>query len=52
MELFRSDQYYIFVRNESSLWWNRITGGFSVRSGTYFIFKIFNYFIVLRPTYL
>ncbi|RVE44068.1 hypothetical protein evm_011305 [Chilo suppressalis] len=32
MELFRSDQYYIFVRNESSLWWNRLTGGFSVRS--------------------
>ncbi|KAL0811443.1 hypothetical protein ABMA28_009844 [Loxostege sticticalis] len=32
MELFRSDQYYIFVRNESSLWWNRITGGFSVKS--------------------
>ncbi|KAL4708609.1 hypothetical protein ACJJTC_014217 [Scirpophaga incertulas] len=32
MELFRSDQYYIFVKNESSLWWNRLTGGFSVRS--------------------
>ncbi|XP_026729187.1 phosphatidylinositide phosphatase SAC2-like isoform X1 [Trichoplusia ni] len=32
MELFRSELYYIFVRNESSLWWNRITGAFSVRS--------------------
>ncbi|XP_030025853.1 phosphatidylinositide phosphatase SAC2 isoform X1 [Manduca sexta] len=32
MELFRSDLYYIFVRNESSLWWNRVTGSFSVRS--------------------
>ncbi|KAJ0170769.1 hypothetical protein K1T71_013541 [Dendrolimus kikuchii] len=32
MELFRSELYYIFVRNESSLWWNRITGSFSVRS--------------------
>ncbi|KOB68497.1 putative suppressor of actin [Operophtera brumata] len=32
MELFRSESYYIFVRNESSLWWNRITGSFSVRS--------------------
>ncbi|KAJ8715665.1 hypothetical protein PYW07_010147 [Mythimna separata] len=32
MELFRSESYYIFVRNESSLWWNRITGAFSVRS--------------------
>ncbi|XP_072934408.1 phosphatidylinositide phosphatase SAC2 [Epargyreus clarus] len=32
MELFRSEQYYIFVRNESSLWWNRFTGAFSVRS--------------------
>ncbi|CAH0721208.1 unnamed protein product, partial [Brenthis ino] len=32
MELFRSELYYIFVRNESSLWWNRLTGAFSVRS--------------------
>ncbi|XP_047035991.1 phosphatidylinositide phosphatase SAC2 isoform X2 [Helicoverpa zea] len=32
MELFRSESYYIFVRNESSLWWNRLTGAFSVRS--------------------
>ncbi|KAI8423060.1 hypothetical protein MSG28_014146 [Choristoneura fumiferana] len=32
MELFRSETYYIFVRNESSLWWNRLTGAFSVRS--------------------
>ncbi|XP_049880526.1 phosphatidylinositide phosphatase SAC2 isoform X2 [Pectinophora gossypiella] len=32
MELFRSELYYIFVRKESSLWWNRLTGAFSVRS--------------------
>ncbi|XP_037967524.2 phosphatidylinositide phosphatase SAC2 [Plutella xylostella] len=32
MELFRSELYYIFVRNESSLWWHRLTGAFSVRS--------------------
>ncbi|XP_013185101.2 phosphatidylinositide phosphatase SAC2 [Amyelois transitella] len=32
MELFRSEQFYIFVRNDSSLWWNRLTGAFSVRS--------------------
>ncbi|CAH2059278.1 unnamed protein product, partial [Iphiclides podalirius] len=32
MELFRSELYYIFVRKESSLWWNRVTGAFSVRS--------------------
>ncbi|XP_050554100.1 phosphatidylinositide phosphatase SAC2 isoform X4 [Spodoptera frugiperda] len=32
MELFRSESFYIFVRNESSLWWNRTTGAFSVRS--------------------
>ncbi|XP_063369181.1 phosphatidylinositide phosphatase SAC2 [Cydia amplana] len=32
MELFRSESYYIFVRNESSLWWNRFTAKFSVRS--------------------
>uniref|UniRef100_A0A2A4JFU2 SAC domain-containing protein n=1 Tax=Heliothis virescens TaxID=7102 RepID=A0A2A4JFU2_HELVI len=32
MELFRSESFYIFVRKESSLWWNRLTGAFSVRS--------------------
>ncbi|CAG4978669.1 unnamed protein product [Colias eurytheme] len=32
MEVFRSETFYIFVRNESSLWWNRVTGAFSVRS--------------------
>ncbi|CAK1541007.1 unnamed protein product [Leptosia nina] len=32
MEVFRSETYYIFVRNESSLWWNRVNGTFSVRS--------------------
>ncbi|XP_050685103.1 phosphatidylinositide phosphatase SAC2 isoform X2 [Leptidea sinapis] len=32
MEVFRSEMFYIFVRNESSLWWNRVTGEFSVRS--------------------
>ncbi|XP_041985567.1 phosphatidylinositide phosphatase SAC2 [Aricia agestis] len=32
MEVFRSELYYIFVRQESSLWWNRVTGAFSVKS--------------------
>lgn len=32
MEVFRSELYYIFVKNESSLWWNRLSGAFSVKS--------------------
>lgn len=33
MELFRSDQYYIFVNGEYSLWWDRNTGGFEAKTG-------------------
>lgn len=42
MEVFRSETFYIFVRNESSLWWNRVTGAFSVRSGKFYNIKIIN----------
>jgi hypothetical protein len=33
MELFRTDQYYIFVNGEYSLWWDRTTGEFEAKSG-------------------
>ncbi|XP_063228378.1 phosphatidylinositide phosphatase SAC2 [Bacillus rossius redtenbacheri] len=33
IELFRTDQYYIFVKGEYGLWWNRITGDFQVKTG-------------------
>lgn len=33
MELFRSDQYYIFVSGEYGLWWDRNTGGFEAKTG-------------------
>jgi len=32
MELFRSDQYYIFVNGENGLWWDRNTGGFEAKT--------------------
>jgi len=33
MELFRTDQYYIFVNGEYGLWWDRVTGEFEAKSG-------------------
>ena len=33
MELFRTDQYYIFINGEYGLWWNRTTGEFEAKSG-------------------
>ena len=33
MELFRSDQYYIFINGEYGLWWDRITGEFEAKTG-------------------
>ncbi|KAJ9598474.1 hypothetical protein L9F63_010843, partial [Diploptera punctata] len=32
MELFRTDQYYIFINGEYGLWWNRTTGEFEAKS--------------------
>ncbi|XP_049808352.1 phosphatidylinositide phosphatase SAC2 [Schistocerca nitens] len=33
IELFRTDQYYIFMKGEYGLWWNRHTGVFQAKSG-------------------
>ncbi|XP_058468247.1 phosphatidylinositide phosphatase SAC2 isoform X3 [Malaya genurostris] len=33
MEVFQTDSYYIFVRKEKSLWWNRLTSEYEVKSG-------------------
>lgn len=33
MEVFKSEDYYVFAKDASSLWWNRTTGKFSCRSG-------------------
>ncbi|XP_069695260.1 phosphatidylinositide phosphatase SAC2 isoform X2 [Periplaneta americana] len=32
MELFRTDQYYIFINGEYGLWWDRTTGEFKAKS--------------------
>ena len=34
IELFKTEQYYIFVKNEYSLWWNRTTGELTPKTGT------------------
>lgn len=33
MEVFQTDNYYIFVKREKSLWWNRSTSEFSIKAG-------------------
>lgn len=33
MELFRTQQYYIFVKGEYSLWWDRVTGELLPKTG-------------------
>ncbi|XP_058840370.1 phosphatidylinositide phosphatase SAC2 [Topomyia yanbarensis] len=33
MEVFQTDSYYIFVRKEKSLWWNRLTSEFQAKCG-------------------
>lgn len=33
MEVFQTDNYYIFVKREKSLWWNRATSEFTLKAG-------------------
>lgn len=33
MEVFQTENYYIFVKREKSLWWNRSTSEFSIKAG-------------------
>uniref|UniRef100_A0A8D8BQS8 Phosphatidylinositide phosphatase SAC2 n=1 Tax=Culex pipiens TaxID=7175 RepID=A0A8D8BQS8_CULPI len=33
MEVFQTETYYIFVRKEKSLWWNRTTSEFQIKCG-------------------
>nr|XP_029717901.1 phosphatidylinositide phosphatase SAC2 isoform X1 [Aedes albopictus] len=33
MEIFQTENYYIFVRKEKSLWWNRATSEFQIKCG-------------------
>lgn len=43
MEVLQTSNYYIFVKNEKTLWWNRSTSEFSIKAGkTYIFFKTFN----------
>lgn len=37
MELFRTEDFYIFVKGEYSLWWDRITGAFIPKTGNVII---------------
>ncbi|KAH8326677.1 hypothetical protein KR067_011777 [Drosophila pandora] len=33
MEVFQTDSYYIFVKRDKSLWWNRKTSEFAIKAG-------------------
>lgn len=33
MEVFQTNDFYIFVKNEKTLWWNRVTSEFSIKAG-------------------
>lgn len=33
MEVLQTSNYYIFVKNEKTLWWNRSTSEFSIKAG-------------------
>ncbi|XP_075149037.1 phosphatidylinositide phosphatase spermathreecae isoform X2 [Haematobia irritans] len=33
MEVFQTDNYYIFVKREKSLWWSRTTSEFTIKAG-------------------
>lgn len=33
MEVFQTDNYYIFVKREKSLWWHRTTSEFQLKAG-------------------
>lgn len=35
MEVFETDNFYIFVKDEKSLWWNRKTSEFQTKSGMF-----------------
>lgn len=40
MELFRTNEFYIFINGEHSLWWDRLTGIFIPKTGTFSIDSI------------
>lgn len=37
MEVFRTEQYYIFTKLNKSLWWNRSSGAFNLKTGTNYL---------------
>lgn len=37
MEVFQTENFYIFVKKEKSLWWNRTTSEFAIKSGNFII---------------
>ena len=39
MEVFRTDDYFIFVKERFSLWWDRHTGSFIPKSGIWMYFN-------------
>lgn len=40
MELFRTNDFFIFVQGEFSLWWDRQTGASIPKTGQFYCFTI------------
>ena len=40
MEVFQTDNFYIFVKREKSLWWNRFTSEFTLKAGKNKVFVV------------
>lgn len=47
MEVFRSEEFYIFVQDDVSLWWSRVNGEFLSKSGEFSI-KDFRYYASVK----
>lgn len=45
MEVFQTDHYYIFVKKDKSLWWNRTTSEFSIKAGILMHFYVIHIII-------
>lgn len=52
MEVFRSEEFYIFVQDDVSLWWSRVNGEFLSKSGEFSIkhFRFYECQIVINLT--
>lgn len=46
MEVLQTSNYYIFVKNEKTLWWNRSTSEFSIKAGEYHMIVVVFFLLI------